>query len=193
MRQRGEQVGGEGGETAVGGLGEGGEEGESAGLGREEEVVEGGAEIVGGGIHSGGRRRRSRRRRKGESEGFVGGGRAGQEGHGGREVAGVEGVQVQQALAGEGFGVFGVELQEVQVGVCVDEGDEERFAAGEEVAREDFDGFGRFGEEAQLVGLFGVAGEPGAFDGVAHDAETGALEFSGDADVALHVHECYGE
>ena len=39
MGERGLQVGGEGAEAAVGGFGEGGEEGEGAGLGGEEEVM----------------------------------------------------------------------------------------------------------------------------------------------------------
>ena len=44
-----------------------------------------------------------------------------------------------------------------------------------------------------MVGLFGVAGEPGALEGVAEEAEARAGELLGDAHVALHVHECDGE
>jgi len=64
----------------VGRGGEGGQEGEGAGLGGEEDA--GGV----GGISMGG----------------------GEEGEGGGEVAGVEGCVVEEVVAGEGFGVCGV-------------------------------------------------------------------------------------
>ena len=89
--------------------------------------------------------------------------------------------------------MFGVELEEVKIRVRVDEDDEQGFAGGEKVSGEDLDGFGGFGEEAELVGVFRVAGEPGTLNGVSHDAEAGCFKLFCDADVALHVHECDGE
>ena len=49
---------------------------------------------------------------------------------------------------------FGVELQNVNVAVCVGDGYVELFVRGEEGSCDDFDGVGRFAKEAELVGFF---------------------------------------
>ena len=48
---------------------------------------------------------------------------------------------------------FGVELQDVDVAVCVCGGDVELFVRREEGGRHDFDGVGGLAEDAQLVGF----------------------------------------
>lgn len=103
MLERADEVGLQGAEAAVLLLGERGEQGERAGLGGQEDVLDGAGGrrvdvhgvLVGGG---GGRV-------VGGGRGDGGGQGGGEEGHGGGEVPCVEGRFVEEPLAGQGFGV----------------------------------------------------------------------------------------
>ena len=47
-----------------------------------------------------------------------------------------------------------VELEHVDVAICVGDDKVQLFAVGEEIGSDDFDGVRRFTEESKLVGLF---------------------------------------
>lgn len=123
---------------------------------------------------------------------------------------------VCRGIWGEGLTIR-VELEDVQVAVCVGNDDEKLFAIGEEICGDGFDVLQGFAELAELVGFllrcelairfelfsfelskrgrrlaYAIAHKRHALDRIPHHAQPRPFQLFRTADIALHVHKCDG-